>query len=134
MMSYMVSSAAPAARSSCTHAHTPPAARGPGRAAATHHRNPTSDSLALDVTDDQKPSDAHLVLVDDCYQAVAAIAEEGARSHHWQVERLPATDPRWVQRASEADMLWLESPSNPLLEVADLAAICAAPRRAGTRV
>jgi cystathionine gamma-synthase len=31
-------------------------------------------------------------------------------------------------------MLWLESPSNPLLEVADLAAICAAPRRAGTRV
>jgi cystathionine gamma-synthase len=30
--------------------------------------------------------------------------------------------------------LWIESPSNPLLEVADLAAICAAPRRAGTRV
>jgi cystathionine gamma-synthase len=31
-------------------------------------------------------------------------------------------------------MLWLESPSNPLLEVADLASICAAPRRPGTRV
>src|SRR5207302_8875101 len=30
--------------------------------------------------------------------------------------------------------LWIESPSNPLLEVADLAAICAAPRRPGTRV
>jgi cystathionine gamma-synthase len=40
----------------------------------------------------------------------------------------------WLQRASEADILWLESPSNPLLEVADLAAICAAPRPAGTRV
>ncbi len=34
----------------------------------------------------------------------------------------------------EADLLWIESPSNPLLEVADLAAICAAPRRTGTRV
>ena len=31
-------------------------------------------------------------------------------------------------------MLWLESPTNPLLDVADVAAICAAPRRAGTRV
>jgi cystathionine gamma-synthase len=31
-------------------------------------------------------------------------------------------------------MLWLESPSNPLLEIADLAGICAAPRRPGTRI
>jgi len=80
------------------------------------------------------PTSAHLVLVDDCYQGVAAIAEAGARTHRWRVERLSATDPLWLQRASEADLLWIESPSNPLLEVADLAAICAAPRRAGTRV
>lgn len=31
-------------------------------------------------------------------------------------------------------MLWLESPTNPLLDVADLATICAAPRAPGTRV
>jgi cystathionine gamma-synthase len=80
------------------------------------------------------PTGAHLVLVDDCYQGVAAIADAGADTHQWRVERLSATDPLWVQRASEADLLWLESPSNPLLELADLAAICAAPRRAGTRV
>ena len=80
------------------------------------------------------PTAAHVVLVDDCYQGVAAIAEAGARTHRWRVERLSATDPLWLQRASEADLLWIESPSNPLLEVADLAAICAAPRRAGTRV
>ncbi len=82
----------------------------------------------------QLPGGAHLVLVDDCYQAVAAIADAGAQSHDWRVERLSATDPLWLQRASEADLLWIESPTNPLLEVADLAAICAAPRRAGTRV
>jgi cystathionine gamma-synthase len=77
---------------------------------------------------------AYLVLVDDCYQGVAGIAEAGARNHQWRVERLPAADPRWLERASEADLLWLESPTNPLLDVADLPAICAAPRRPGTRV
>jgi cystathionine gamma-synthase len=82
----------------------------------------------------QLPSGAHLVLCDDCYQGVAGIAEAGARMHQWRVERLPASDDRWLQRAGEADLLWLESPSNPLLDVADLAAICAAPRRPGTRV
>src|SRR5581483_6783429 len=75
-----------------------------------------------------------LVLVDDCYQGVSAIADAGAQTHGWHVERLPATDPLWLQRALEADLLWIESPSNPLLEVADLQAICAAPRRDGTRV
>lgn len=82
----------------------------------------------------QLPTGAHLVLVDDCYHGVAAIAEAGARDYQWRVERLAATDPQWVGRASEADMLWLESPSNPLLEVADLPAICGASKRAGTRV
>ena len=82
----------------------------------------------------QLPTGAHLVLVSDCYQGVASIAEEGARAHGWRLERLAATDPLWLQRASEADVLWLESPTNPLLDVADLAAICAAPRRPGCRV
>ena len=31
-------------------------------------------------------------------------------------------------------MIWLESPSNPLLEVADVERICAAPRRDGARL
>ncbi len=80
------------------------------------------------------PSGAHLVIGDDCYQGVAGIAAAGVDAYQWQVERLPATDPRWAKRASQADLLWLESPSNPLLEVADLAAICAAPRGERCRV
>jgi len=82
----------------------------------------------------QLPSGAHLVLGEDCYQGVSGLSEVGARRHRWRVERLPATDPRWAQRASEADLLWLESPSNPLLDIADLATICAAPRGTRTRV
>jgi cystathionine gamma-synthase len=80
------------------------------------------------------PSGAHVLLGDDCYQGVAGIAEAGSRAHQWQVERLPVSDQRWVQRATEADLLWVESPSNPLLDVADVAAICAAPRGPRTRV
>ena len=82
----------------------------------------------------QLPAGAHLVLGDDCYQGVAGIADAGARTNDWRVERLAAADERWVQRAGEADLLWVESPSNPLLDIADLAGICGAPRRPGTRV
>lgn len=81
----------------------------------------------------QVPDGAHVVLGDDCYQGVAGLAEAGARDHGWQLERLPVTDPRWLERG-DADLLWVESPSNPLLEVADVEAICAAPRSEGTLV
>lgn len=82
----------------------------------------------------QLPSGAHLVIPDDCYQGVAGIAEAGAHDHGWRVERLPAPDPGWLDKVGEADLVWVESPTNPLLDVADVAAICAAPRRSGTRV
>ena len=82
----------------------------------------------------QLRSGAQLVLVDDCYQGVAELAEEGGRDHGWVVERLAAGDQRWPAKAMQADMLWLESPTNPLLDVADLQTICAAPRRPGASI
>lgn len=82
----------------------------------------------------QLPSGAHLVLCDDCYQGVTGIAQDGEALRNWRVERLPATDDRWQDRATSADMLWLESPSNPLLEIADLAGICAAASESRTCV
>ena len=75
------------------------------------------------------PDGGHVVIGDDLYLGVAKVAEAGQRDHGWNVERLPATDPRWLERPAEADLVWVESPSNPLLEVADVAGICAAPRR-----
>lgn len=82
----------------------------------------------------QLRSGAHVVLGDDCYQGVAGLVAQGERNAGWRVERLPAADPRWIARAAQADLLWLESPSNPLLHVADLAAICRAPRGETTRL
>jgi cystathionine gamma-synthase len=38
---------------------------------------------------------------------------------------------RWVELCGVADVIWLESPSNPLLTVGDIDTICAAPRKPG---
>jgi cystathionine gamma-synthase len=48
------------------------------------------------------------------------------------VHRVAVADtPRWVEMCAVADLIWLESPSNPLLTVGDLDIICAAPRKRG---
>jgi cystathionine gamma-synthase len=76
------------------------------------------------------PVGATVVLGDDCYQAVAGLAAAGAAQGRWRVVRVGVEDTsRWLELAADADLLWLESPSNPLLAVADLRAICAAPRK-----
>ncbi len=79
---------------------------------------------------DRLPAGSRIVIPDDCYQGVAGLAESGRRKGFWNVRRLPADDTLgWIEAAADSDLLWLESPSNPLLIVADLRAICAAPRK-----
>lgn len=79
---------------------------------------------------DLLPVGATVVLNDDCYQGVAGLATAGAAQGRWRVARVGVEDTsRWVELAADADLVWLESPSNPLLAVADLPAICAAPRK-----
>ncbi|HKH17761.1 MAG TPA: PLP-dependent aspartate aminotransferase family protein [Solirubrobacteraceae bacterium] len=80
---------------------------------------------------DLLPAGATVVLGDDCYQAVAGLAAAGAAQGRWHVVRVGVEDTsRWLELAADADLLWLESPSNPLLAVADLPTICAARRKA----
>jgi cystathionine gamma-synthase len=82
---------------------------------------------------DQLAAGATAVLPDDCYQGVVALAETGRRQGRWDLLRLAVEDTGgWIAAAGQADLLWLESPSNPLLAVADLHAICSAPRRPGS--
>jgi cystathionine gamma-synthase len=84
---------------------------------------------------DLLPVGATVVLGDDCYQGVAGLAAAGAAQGRWRVVRLGVADTSsWLELAADADLLWLESPSNPLLTVADLRAICAAPRNADAPV
>jgi len=84
---------------------------------------------------DQLASGAVVVLPDDCYQGVANLAATGEKKDRWSVQRIPVEDTAgWIRACANADLVWLESPSNPLLTVADLAAICTAPRKQGTIV
>jgi cystathionine gamma-synthase len=81
---------------------------------------------------DLLPADAAVVLPDDCYQAVVGLGAAGQELGRWSITRLAPDDTKgWLRAAERADLLWLESPSNPLLHVADLPAILSQPRKAG---
>ena len=83
----------------------------------------------------QLPTGAHLVLVDDCYQGVAAIAEAGARDPP-VASRAAAGERRTMAGASARRRTYCGSSRRRTRCLRSLisAAICAAPRRAGTRV
>ncbi len=82
------------------------------------------------------PPGAHVLLPDDVYYGFRHMAEEFL--------------PRWGMRASAVDMadpaavaaactpatrlIWAETPSNPLMKLADLAALSPVARRAGARL
>lgn len=81
---------------------------------------------------EQLPAGSVVALPDDCYQGVAGLAQAGQSRGRWTVHRLDLADTAgWIGMCGVADLIWLESPSNPLLKVADLDAICAAPRKQG---
>jgi cystathionine gamma-synthase len=91
-----------------------------------------SGMAAIAAIFEQLPTGSVVALPDDCYQGVVGLANAGQSRGRWTVRRVAVTDtPGWIQMASVADLLWLESPSNPLLAVADLDVICAAPRKRG---
>jgi cystathionine gamma-synthase len=81
---------------------------------------------------DQLSIGSVVALPDDCYQGVAGLSAVGQARGRWTVHRIDVADTaRWIDMCGVADLIWLESPSNPLLAVADLDVICAAPRKPG---
>ena len=81
------------------------------------------------------PAGATIALPDDCYQGVSALAERGRNQRRWHVERIESSAvTAWEEAAGQADLLWLESPSNPLLHVLDIERVCSAARSSGTLV
>ena len=91
-----------------------------------------SGMAAVAAVFEQLASGSVVVLPHDCYQGVVGLAEAGRARGRWSVERVAVDDTEgWIRACARADLLWLESPSNPLLVVADLESICGAPRKAG---
>lgn len=90
-----------------------------------------SGMAAIAAVFDQLAAGSTVVLPDDCYQGVAGLVASGEARGRWTSRRMALHDTAgWVDACRSADLVWLESPSNPLLGVADLEAICAAPRKA----
>jgi cystathionine gamma-synthase len=92
-----------------------------------------SGMAAIAAVVDLVPVGGHIVWPEDCYQGVAGLITAGERAGRWTATRLPtsATDD-WCDAAAGADLVWIESPSNPMLEVIDLRRIAATPRRPGS--
>ncbi len=85
---------------------------------------------------DQLPVGARVVAPDDCYQGVTMTLDHGVAERSWSADSVALADTdRWLARiAAGPDLVWLESPSNPLLAVADVPAICRAAEEAGVPV
>jgi cystathionine gamma-synthase len=92
-----------------------------------------SGMAAIAAVFDQLPAGARIVWPDDCYQGVAGLIDDGERLGRWTATRLSVEDTdAWCDATRTADLVWIESPSNPLLKVADLRRISSIPRSAGS--
>lgn len=91
-----------------------------------------SGMAAIAAVFDQLTTGAVIALPDDGYQGVVGLAAAGVARRGWSVQRVAVADTAgWIEACRSADLIWLESASNPLLAVADLEAIGAAPRKPG---
>jgi len=95
----------------------------------------SSGMAAVAAVLDLLPAGGRIVAPEDCYFGVGELLADGQQQGRWAVDRVDLTDTAAVRAAAAgADLLWLETPSNPLLDIADLPALCAAGRRAGAVV
>ncbi len=92
-----------------------------------------SGMAAVAAVFDQLEAGARVLLPDDCYHGVAQTAKDWAAKGRIRFDRLPADDTAaWQERMTGADLIWLESPTNPLLSIADLTTLCRAERKTGS--
>ena len=89
----------------------------------------SSGMAAVSAVLDLVPVGGHVVIPTDCYQGVASAVAAGVETGRWTSEEVAVTHTAdWIAALEASDLVWLESPTNPLLEIADLATIAAAPR------
>lgn len=71
------------------------------------------------------PSGARIVIPDDCYAGVRMLATEFLPERGIQVLRLDMADLAAVSAACApgVDLIWAETPSNPLMKISDIAAL-----------
>ncbi len=94
-----------------------------------------SGMAAVDAAFSLVPAGARVVLPRHAYQVTLGLAAELSRRIGLEVELVDIADTDAVVAALPgAALLWVESPTNPMLEVADLPALCAAAHAEGALV
>ncbi len=95
----------------------------------------SSGMAAIAATIDMLPVGATIALPDDCYQGVTGLVEAAVEQGRLEMRRVGVSDTDgWLRAVGEVDMVWLESLSNPLLQVSDLVTVCGAGRDAAAVV
>lgn len=70
------------------------------------------------------PAAGTVVLPEHCYLGVAGLAEEYRQRHGLTVRTADISDTAAVLTAAkDADLVWIETPANPTMDVADVAAV-----------
>lgn len=78
------------------------------------------------------PVGGRVVMPTHAYQGSQVLVDDAASAGHLSVTRVDITDTQaTLEAARGADLLWIESPTNPMLEVADLPALLAATQQEG---
>jgi cystathionine gamma-synthase len=81
------------------------------------------------------PAGARVVVPRDSYGGLRALLADGAAGGRWQVHSVDMTDAAALAEAvRSAALVWLETPSNPLLEVVDIAGVVARAAEVGAVV
>src|SRR6201998_4181501 len=82
------------------------------------------------------PAGARIVAPHDCYGGTYRLFDAWGRRGERRVEFVDFADEAAVRSAlsSPADLLWIETPSNPLLRITDIAAVTALGHACGARV
>lgn len=84
----------------------------------------SSGMAAVHAALDLVPPRGTVVIPAHCYLGVIAAADQRARRDGVMVRRVDVSDTAAVLAAAEgADLVWIESPANPTIEVADLPAL-----------
>ncbi len=77
-----------------------------------------------------------LVVPHDCYGGSWRLFTALARKQHFRLRTVDLTDPRALAAAlaDKPRLVWIETPSNPLLRITDIRFVCEAAHRAGALV
>lgn len=93
-----------------------------------------SGMAAASAVIDLVPAGGRVVAPINCYLGTLSLLDQAAAAGRLTVQRVDITNTAEVLAAIDgAALLWLESPTNPALEVADLPVLLAASKAAGVR-